>query len=116
MSAVSEPFDTEAARQLLLEVPINAPLRLVIDTESDFLGVVGEVGREVTELPAEPVRWLLARATTNGVIQMRLRGVPTTDRVSEVVVPHIVRAVSRGLAAVETTSERPDFLSLRESW
>lgn len=59
------------------------------------------------------MRWLLARASTNGVIQMRLRGVPTTDRVPEVVVPRIVRAVSRGLAAVETTAERPDFFTDR---
>ena len=113
MGAVSDPFDTVAGRQLWLEVPIDAPLRLVIDTESDFLGVVGEIGREVAELPAEPVRWLLARASTNGVIQMRLRGVPTSDRVPEVAVPRIVRAVSGGLAAVETTAERPDFFTDR---
>jgi hypothetical protein len=104
---------TGAAAQLVLEVPVDAPLRGVIDTESDFLGVVGEVGREVTELSSEPVRWLLAHARTNGVIQLRLRGVPANDRVPAAAVPQIVRAVSHGLVTVETTAERPDYFTDR---
>ncbi len=99
--------------QLVLEVPIDAPLRGVIDTEADFLGVVVEVGREVTETGGDPVRWLLAHARTNGVIQLRLRGVPATDRVPEVVVPQIAHAVSSGLATVEASAERPEHFTDR---
>jgi len=110
---VSDTFDAEAVNYLLLEVPIDAPLRLVLDTESDFLGVVGEVGREVTDLTVEPVRWLLAHAKTNGVIQMRLRGEPAVKKVPTMAVPQIVRAVTTGLATVETTAERPAYFTDR---
>lgn len=59
-----------------LEFSIDAPMRSVIRTEADFLGVVGEVGQEVAGLSSDPMKWLLAHAQTNGSISLRLRGVP----------------------------------------
>jgi hypothetical protein len=110
---VTDAATDDTMRNLLLEVPVDAPMRGVIVTQQDFLGIVGEVGREVAEQASDPVRWLLHHAKTNGVIQLRLRGVPATERVPQIVVPRVVHAVSEGIATVEQAAERPHFFTDR---
>lgn len=96
---------------LHIEVPINAPMRGVIATERDFLDVIGDVGREVTSQRADPMRWLFAHAQTNGIIRLRLIGVPARDDVAATVAPQIVRAVVGGMVAVESEATQPEYFT-----
>jgi hypothetical protein len=57
------------------------------------------------------VRWLLAHATTDNVIRLRLRAVPDRDDVAASLMPQVVGAVAAGFTQIQQTATRPPFFN-----
>lgn len=92
-------------------MPIDAPMRFVVRAEDSFLNAAVDVGRAVTDRRGQPIRWLLAHASTNGVIQLRVRPVPDDDAVMPSQMGSVVNALVGGFATIEREPTRPDFFS-----
>lgn len=108
---MSESTVVEADAPLHIELPIDSPMRSVIRAEDDFLSVIMEVSRGVTELRGEPFRWLLAHAATNGVIRLRLRAVSQNEDAVVTQLPDLANAVITGFATIERNAVRPPFFT-----